>query len=80
MTMRLPNPVENEPELQEGHLLEAGTLPITTRAAIRTFAEVKTLTNNVPEFSVAVEIEGVLQNRKATSWATIDVVFVVDNA
>ncbi|KAH4175950.1 hypothetical protein HBI29_034530 [Parastagonospora nodorum] len=79
MATRLPTPVENEPELGEEQSLEPRTMPTTLRAAIRVFPEVKILTKDVQEFSVAIEIEGVLHNRNALSCATIDVVFVVDN-
>ncbi|EAT86362.2 hypothetical protein SNOG_06531 [Parastagonospora nodorum SN15] len=79
MATRLPTPVENEPELGEEQSLKPRTMPTTLRAAIRVFPEVKILTKDVQEFSVAIEIEGVLHNRNALSCATIDVVFVVDN-
>jgi len=79
MATRLPTPVENEPELGEEQSLEPRMMPTTLRAAIRVFPEVKILTKDVQEFTVAIEIEGVLQNRNALSCATIDVVFIVDN-
>jgi hypothetical protein len=78
MVTRLPTPVENEPELGEEQSLEPRTMPATLRAAIRVFPEFKILTKDVQEFSVAIEIEGVLHNRNALPCATIDVVFVVD--
>jgi hypothetical protein len=37
------------------------------------------LTAEVQDFSVAIEIEGVLQNRYALADGTVDVIFLVDN-
>ena len=58
----------------------SSTLPTTLRAAMRMFTEVKVLSEDVHEFHVAVEIEGVLHNRKLLPDTTIDVIFIVDNA
>lgn len=77
--MRLPAPVENEREQREDQPSDTETLPTTLKAAIRIFPEVKILSEDVQEFSIAVEIEGVLHNRNALSCVTIDVVFVIDN-
>jgi hypothetical protein len=79
MAKRLPTPVEDEQELPEGQAMVVDTMPTTLRAAVRTFPEVKILTGDSHEFSIAVEIEGVLHNSSTLPNATIDVVFVVDN-
>jgi hypothetical protein len=54
-------------------------MPTTLRVAVRVFPEVKILTEDVQELNVAVDIEGVLHNRKPLPDTTIDVIFVVDN-
>jgi hypothetical protein len=79
MATRLPTPVENEPELREDQLSETEMMPTTLKVAMRTFPEVKILTEDVQEFSIAVEIEGALHNHNALACVKIDVVFVVDN-
>ncbi|KAF1941308.1 hypothetical protein EJ02DRAFT_423145 [Clathrospora elynae] len=77
---RLPPPAEFEREASNAHISSATTeLPTTLRAAVRVFPEVKILTKDVQEFSVAVDIEGVLHNRKPLPDTSIDVIFVVDN-
>jgi hypothetical protein len=79
MAKRLPTPVEDEQDLREDQLSGPGALPTTLRATIRVFPEVKILSRDIQEFSIAVEIEGVLHNRYALACTTLDVVFVVDN-
>lgn len=54
-------------------------IPTTLRAAVRVFPETKILNEDLQEFTVAVDIEGVLHNQKPLSVTTIDVIFVVDN-
>ena len=80
MAKRLPIPVENENELPNDELPEAGLMPTTLRPTIRMFPEVKMLTEGSQEFTIAVEIEGVLHGGVARQESTVDVVFVVDNA
>jgi hypothetical protein len=80
MAKRLPAPVENGNELPDDQLPEAGLIPTTLRPTIRMFPEVKMATEESQEFSIAVEIEGVLHGCVARQESTIDVVFVVDNA
>jgi hypothetical protein len=79
MVRRLPSPTDDELELPDDQYIEVATMPTTLRAAIRLFPEVRILTAEVQEFSVAIEVEGVLQNRNALPNETIDVVFLVDN-
>jgi hypothetical protein len=79
MAKRLPTPVHDEQEPREDQSRGLGALPTTLKAAIRVFPEVKILSEDVQEFRIAIEIEGVLHNRNALSCATVDVVFVVDN-
>jgi hypothetical protein len=43
------------------------------------FPEAKVLTETVQEFSVAIEVEGVLHNRRDHLHAGIDVIFIIDN-
>jgi hypothetical protein len=76
---RLPSSREDEPDPLNGQPLEAEPLPTTLRTAIRVFPEVKVLTADIQDFSVAIEIEGVLSNRNALSDGTVDVIFLVDN-
>lgn len=54
-------------------------LPTTLRAAISLFPDAKVLADDVQEVTVAIDIEGVLHNRRLLPETTIDVVFVVDN-
>jgi hypothetical protein len=49
------------------------------RPAIRLFPQVKLLADEFQEISVAIDIEGVLYNRKPLPNTEIDVIFVVDN-
>jgi hypothetical protein len=79
MARRFPDPAEDEPELPDDQSVEVATMPTTLRAAIRIFSEVKMLKAEMQEFSIAIEVEGVLQNRNALTNGTIDVVFLVDN-
>jgi hypothetical protein len=77
---RLPQPTELDYESSESHFLDKpSTMPTTLRAAVRLFSEVKILTQDIQEITIAVDIEGVLHNRKPLFDATIDVIFVVDN-
>jgi hypothetical protein len=55
-------------------------LPTTLRAAVRLFPEVKLLTEEYQDIGIAIDIEGVLHNRKPLPDTSIDVIFVVDNA
>jgi hypothetical protein len=79
MAKRLPTAVEDEQELREDQLSGPEALPTTLKAAIRVFPEVKILSEDLQEFSIAIEIEGVLHNRSALTCTTVDMVFVVDN-
>jgi hypothetical protein len=72
-------PAENGHELSENRATATGTMPTTLRAVVRLFPEVKLLTNDLYEFNVAIEVEGVLHSRSTLANDTIDVVFVVDN-
>jgi hypothetical protein len=74
---RLPSSREDEPLNEQP--LQAEPLPTTLRAAIRVFPEVKVFAADIQDFSVAIEIEGVLSNRNALSDGTVDVIFLVDN-
>ena len=76
---RLPTPIEGEHELPEDQQEDAGALPTTLRAAVRMFPEARVLTETVQEFSVAIEVEGVLHNRRDHLHAGIDVIFIIDN-
>lgn len=76
---RLLTPVEGEHELREGQQEEVGAIPTTLRTAVRMFPQAKILTEAQQELSIAIEIEGVLHNRKDHSNSTIDVIFIIDN-
>jgi hypothetical protein len=79
MAMRLPSPADAEHGFTEGRPQQSEAMLTTLRAAIRIFPEVKILTEGMQEFSVAIEIEGVLFDRGPLPNVAIDVVFVVDN-
>jgi len=74
-TKHIPAPADHEDDASS----LTPTVPTTLRAAIRVFSEVKVLTEDVEEFTVAIDIEGVLHNRKPLLDTTIDVIFLVDN-
>jgi hypothetical protein len=77
---QLPPPTELDHEGSNAHVPDGpSTMPTTLRAAVRVFSEVKLLTDDVQEINIAVDIEGVLHNRKPLPDTTIDVIFVVDN-
>lgn len=79
ITRRLPSP-EGHHDTSDGHASsQISIIPTTLRAAVRVFPETKILTEDFQEFSVAVDVEGVLHNRRLLPDTTIDVVFVVDN-
>ncbi|KAL5118927.1 hypothetical protein ACEQ8H_003250 [Pleosporales sp. CAS-2024a] len=79
MASRLPITADMEPELQDDHLSEAAFMPTLVQPSIRICPEFKLLTEHVQDFTIAIEIEGVLHNRTKLSCATLDVVFIVDN-
>jgi hypothetical protein len=77
---RIPSPTDFDHETSDAQASgPTALLPTTLRAAIRLFPETKLLTEEFQEFSVAIDIEGVLNNRKPLPDTGIDVVFVVDN-
>jgi hypothetical protein len=77
---QLPPPTELDHEGSYAHVPGSpSTMPTTLRAAVRVFPEVKILSEDIQEISIAVDIEGVLHNRKPLPDTTIDVIFVVDN-
>ena len=77
---QLPPPTELDNESSDAHVSDGiPAMPTTLRAAVRLFSEVKILTQEVQEISIAVDIEGVLHNRKPLRDTSIDVIFVVDN-
>lgn len=60
--------------------LEVTSSPTILKAAVKVLPEVTLLTSeDSQDFWVAVEIEGVLHNRRALEDTSIDLVFVVDN-
>ena len=74
-TKHIPAPVDHEDDVSSS----TPAVPSTLRAAIRVFSEVKVLTEDVEEFTIAIDIEGVLHNRKPLPDTNIDVIFLVDN-
>jgi hypothetical protein len=77
---QLPPPTELDNDSSDAHVSDGrSAMPTTLRAAVRLFSEVKILTQDIQEISIAVDIEGVLHNRKLLPDTTIDVIFVVDN-
>jgi len=76
----IPSPTEFDHEASEAQVSDSTShLPTTLRAAVRLFPEVKLLTEDYQDIGVAIEIEGVLHNRKPLHDTGIDVIFVVDN-
>ncbi|KAE8872163.1 hypothetical protein PTNB73_03622 [Pyrenophora teres f. teres] len=74
-TKYMPCPADHE----DGVSTSPPTVPTILRAAIRVFSEVRVLTKEVEEFTVAIDIEGTLHNRKSLPDTTIDIIFLVDN-
>ncbi len=80
MANRMPPPTDFDHDMSEAHVSDSNLLlPTTLRPAIRLFPQVKLLTDEFQEISVAIDIEGVLYNRKPLPNTEIDVIFVVDN-
>jgi hypothetical protein len=79
MAQRLPTEAEDEQENIHSQVLKADEMPTTLRAAVRMFPEVKVLTSELQDMTVAVEIEGTLHNRSTSPLVTVDVVFIIDN-
>ncbi|KAF1831534.1 hypothetical protein BDW02DRAFT_505028 [Decorospora gaudefroyi] len=79
MARRIP-PTDREHEGPDLHVSEGPSeMPTTLRVAVKLYPEVKILTEDVQEFSIAVDVQGVLHNRKPLPDSTIDVIFLVDN-
>ncbi|KAG9187489.1 hypothetical protein G6011_05360 [Alternaria panax] len=76
---RLPSPSDLDDDVEAQMPGSKSLLPTTLRAAIRMFPETKLVTEEFQELSVAIELEGVLYNRKPLPDTSIDVIFVVDN-
>jgi hypothetical protein len=77
---KLPPPTELSHDGSDAQVASVpSVMPTTMRAAVRVFPEVKILIEDIQEISIAVDIEGVLHNRKPLPDITIDVIFVVDN-
>ncbi|CAO2655627.1 Nn.00g044300.m01.CDS01 [Neocucurbitaria sp. VM-36] len=80
ITRQLPSPIEDHLDTSDDHSSpRTSIIPTTLRAAVRIFPETKLLADEYQEFSVAVDVEGVLHNRKSLPDTTLDVIFVVDN-
>ncbi|KAH9864429.1 hypothetical protein J1614_010363 [Plenodomus biglobosus] len=65
------------PDAQAAH--DPCELPTTMHAAVRVFTDKKVLTEEIEEIDIAIDIEGVLHNRRSRQDTTVDVIFVVDN-
>lgn len=77
---RLPYLAECEPEQLDALVpYISSELPTTLRTAVRVFAEKKVLTEGIEEMDIAINIEGVLHNRKPRRDGSVDVIIVVDN-
>ncbi|KAL6158850.1 hypothetical protein ACJQWK_04071 [Exserohilum turcicum] len=80
-TKHIPPPTDHDREVPGTCMSDSSlVLPTTLRAAVKLFPEVKLLTEDVQEITVAVDIEGVLHNRRPLADSAIDVVFLVDNS
>ncbi|KAF2706945.1 hypothetical protein K504DRAFT_470937 [Pleomassaria siparia CBS 279.74] len=78
----LPSPpkTQHANSLASCPIPESDGLPTTLKASIRIVSEVKLLsTQHSEEFWVAVEIEGMLHNRRPLQDTSLDFVFVIDN-
>jgi hypothetical protein len=55
-------------------------LPTTLKAVVRVLPETKVLkSENHQDFWIAVEVEGVLHNRRALHDPSLDIVILIDN-
>lgn len=77
LTKHVPPPTDYDRE--SASACKPDTLPTVLRAAISLFPDAKVLTRDIEEITVAIDIEGVLHNRRTLANTAIDVVFVVDN-
>lgn len=67
----------DSPDTQAAH--DPGELPTTLQTAVRVFTDKKVLTEEIEEIDIAIDIEGVLHNRRSRQETMVDVIFVVDN-
>lgn len=82
-SQKYPSPLEYRQELPSivDPASESGECASVLAAAIKIIPEVKMLgPQDEQTFWVAVEVEGVLHNRRALSEQRIDVIFLVDNS
>ncbi|KAF2853260.1 hypothetical protein T440DRAFT_477076 [Plenodomus tracheiphilus IPT5] len=80
LAKRLPHLAKYEhesPDAQEADI--SRELPTTLRATVRVFSDKRVLTAEIEEIDIAIDIEGVLHNRKSLPDTTVDVIFVIDN-
>ena len=77
-----PSPHEFRQELPKIGAAAAEATPSnsTLAATVKITPEIKLLTQEDETFWVAVEVEGVLHNKRPVSDPAIEVVFVIDNA
>lgn len=77
-----PSPHEFRQELPKIDDDAASTVPSksTVAAALKITPEVKLLTEEDQSIWVAIEVEGVLHNKRPLPDQAIDVIFVIDNA
>ncbi len=66
------------PGLYKNCLMNTSNMPTTLRAAVRIFPETKVISEDCQDLTIAVEVEGVLHNRRMRPDATIDVILLLD--
>lgn len=78
----IPSPHEFRQELPriDDDAAAAARSDSTVAATVKITPEVKLLTKEDQTFWIAIEVEGVLHNKRTLSDQAVDVVFIIDNA
>ncbi|KAI2476812.1 Ubiquitin-protein ligase [Pyrenophora tritici-repentis] len=74
-TKHMPSPADHRDDVPTS----PPSSPSLLKPEVKVFSEVRILTKEVEDFTVAIDIEGVLHNRKLLPDTSIDVICVVDN-
>ncbi|KAI8935534.1 hypothetical protein NX059_008104 [Plenodomus lindquistii] len=80
LAKRLPHLTEYEHESPDTQPVNSSReLPTTLQATVRVFPEKRVLTADIEEIDVAIDVEGVLHNRKTLRDTAVDAILVIDN-
>lgn len=80
LAKRLPSPADFEDDSSVGPITSKHTpIPTTLRAAVKVFMEKKMITEDIQDIKIAVDIEGMPQNRRPLLDTAVDVIFLIDN-